>query len=173
VPIYDAMKAMPGVDVPIDGAGGENGLYWFTTSMDPVTYNRSYARSGHWDDLQRSNYHLLPATKVRRIITEGHVAVGVEAVPRDGGNFRVIKARREVILAAGAIHTPHILKLSGIGLAKELQDANIPVVVDLPGVGWNFQDHLHLPNVEFQCELELHAQYYGLQSSYSRALTPE
>ena len=54
---------------------------------------------------------------------------------------RNITAVREVIAAAGAIHTPQILKLSGIGAAAELQPLQIPVLVDLPGVGMNLQDH--------------------------------
>lgn len=51
-------------------------------------------------------------------------------------------ANREVIVSAGAIHTPQLLKLSGIGLASELQNHSVPVLADLPGVGTNLQDHM-------------------------------
>lgn len=147
------MKNFPGVDVPVDGANGQNGLYWFTTSMDPVTFNRSYARTGHWDGLNRDNYELLPATKVNKIVFDGDRAAGVQLHPRDQrDDVRVVKARKEVILAAGAIHTPQVLQLSGIGPRKLLKAADIEVKVDLPGVGSNFQDHHYIPGVRFRCE---------------------
>ena len=52
-----------------------------------------------------------------------------------------MKAKSEVIIAAGAPHTPQVLQLSGIGPSRLLKELGIPVVVDLPGVGQNFQDH--------------------------------
>ncbi len=55
---------------------------------------------------------------------------------------RHARARREVVLAAGPINSPQLLKLSGIGPAEELRPLGIPVVHDLPGVGENLQDHL-------------------------------
>ncbi|KEZ42395.1 Glucose oxidase [Scedosporium apiospermum] len=150
IPLYNAMTNFPGVDVPVDGANGQNGLYWFTTSMDPVNFNRSYARTGHWDGLDRENYQLLPATKVNKIVFDGDRAVGVQIHPRDHrDDTQVIKARKEVILAAGAIHTPQVLQLSGIGPRKLLKAADIEVKVDLPGVGANFQDHHYIPGVRF------------------------
>jgi len=147
------MRQFPGVNVPIDGAGGQNGLFWFTTSMDPVKFERSYARTGHWDGLNRDNYHLLTGTKVAKVIVEDGTAVGVQIHPRDETENRsVIKARKEVILAAGAIHTPQVLQLSGIGPKDLLEEASIDVLVDLPGVGMNFQDHHYIPGVSFSCE---------------------
>lgn len=147
------MKNFPGVDVPIDGAGGKNGLFWFTTSMDPNDFTRSYARTGHWDGLDRDNYELVTGTKVRRVVLEDGRAVGVEVHPRgDREEVSVIKARKEVILAAGAIHTPQVLQLSGIGGEKALEEVGIEVLVDLPGVGANFQDHHYIPSVRYQCK---------------------
>ncbi|KAK4184032.1 putative GMC oxidoreductase [Podospora australis] len=156
IPVYNAIKNYQGVDVPIDGTVGTNGLFWIPRSMDPVTFNRSYSRTGHWDDLNRKNYHLLPGTKVRRVVFKGKAAHGVEITPRlpsvtfKGGQRKItIKARKEIIMAAGAIHTPHILQLSGVGPADLLKKAKIPVVVDLPGVGANLQDHAHHPNIVY------------------------
>lgn len=54
---------------------------------------------------------------------------------------RTVAAKKEIILAAGAIHTPQILQLSGIGPREVLKAANVSLVLDLPGVGSNFQDH--------------------------------
>ena len=78
----------------------------------------------------------------RRVVIENGRAVGVE-VSR-GGNIEVIRARREVIVAASAISTPKILLLSGIGAAAQLSEHGIAVVADRPGVGANLQDHPEL-----------------------------
>jgi len=91
---------------------------------------------------------------VCRVVLEGTRAVGVEylsgrhlygADPQAGGVTTeperiTVRAEREVILAAGAFNTPQLLKLSGIGPAEELERHDIPVLVDLPGVGENLQD---------------------------------
>jgi choline dehydrogenase-like flavoprotein len=57
---------------------------------------------------------------------------------------KTVKAKKEVILAAGAIHTPQILQVSGIGDSALLSSIDVPVVVDLPAVGQNFHDHVLL-----------------------------
>jgi choline dehydrogenase-like flavoprotein len=59
----------------------------------------------------------------------------------NGSNVTVIKADKEIVLAAGGLHSPQILQRSGIGPAPLLHQANISVIVDLPGVGSNLQDH--------------------------------
>jgi choline dehydrogenase-like flavoprotein len=153
VPLYNAMKKMPGVETPIDGEGGVHGLFWFTNSIDPINYQRSYSRTGHWDGLNRTNYEILVGHKVNQVLFNGDTAIGVQFYPRgDSRNIAKVAARREVILSAGAIHSPQILQLSGIGPADLLTKANISVRVDLPGVGANFQDHYYLPDVRFSCE---------------------
>ncbi|PGH14497.1 hypothetical protein AJ79_02990 [Helicocarpus griseus UAMH5409] len=145
--MYDALKTMPGVDVPVDGCAGSHGLIWLPTSMDPNDFTRSYARTGHYDGLNRDNYHLLTESKVNKIVLENGTAVGVTFDAN--GQSTTITATKEVILSAGAIHTPQILQLSGIGPASLLEQAGIEVLVDLPGVGANFQDHGYLPSVAF------------------------
>ena len=57
------MAAMPGITLPEDSGAGENGLYWYSLSQDPVTYLRSYARTGHWDNVQRDNYEMIISSK--------------------------------------------------------------------------------------------------------------
>lgn len=148
--MYSAMKNMPGVVVPKDGAAGTNGLFWFTTSMDPKTFLRSYSRTGHWDGLNRASYELSPETKVTKLTFEGSDVTGVEFTAASGGSVQRVRARKEVILAAGAIHSPQILQLSGIGPKKLLDDAKIPIKVELPGVGSNFQDHNYISSVSYQ-----------------------
>ena len=77
----------------------------------------------------------------------------MEYVPRldVASGKKSVKATKEVILAAGALHTPQILQLSGIGDNALLQSVGIETVVDLPGVGRNFQDHPTLYPV-WDCE---------------------
>ena len=95
--------------------------------------------------LKRPNLHLQSGAQVTRVLFEGIRAVGVEWVPTDGtratGVPRQVRAAREVILAAGALQSPQILQLSGIGPARLLQRHGVPVLVDAPEVGENLQDH--------------------------------
>jgi choline dehydrogenase len=78
----------------------------------------------------------------RRVVIEDGRAVGVEV--ERGGRIEVIRASREVVLAASSINTPKLLMLSGIGPADHLREHGIEVVADRPGVGANLQDHLEL-----------------------------
>lgn len=78
----------------------------------------------------------------RRVVMDGKRAVGVEIDTRAGR--QVIKAGREVIIAASSINSPKLLMLSGIGPAAHLQEHGIEVVADRPGVGANLQDHLEI-----------------------------
>lgn len=143
----DAFRGIPGIPFVRDSGSGEPGVYWYPTFMDPHTVLRSYARSGHYDET-RENYHLATGSKVTNIVLDGTRAAGVRFVQVGADRpanhtalFTVVRARKEVILAAGAIHSPQILQRSGIGQADLLASANITAVVDLPGVGQNFQDH--------------------------------
>ena len=89
---------------------------------------------------KRANVSVLTDTQVLRILFDGSQAVGVAC--RTGETTRVVKARRGVILSAGAIQSPQLLMLSGIGAAKHLQEHGVPVLIDRPSVGQNLQDHL-------------------------------
>ncbi len=88
---------------------------------------------------RRANLDVLTGAATRRIVIENGRAAAVELV-QDGVSRR-LTARREIILSAGAVGSPHLLLLSGIGPAAELAGHGIPVVHDLPGVGANLQDH--------------------------------
>ncbi|MFM7433320.1 MAG: GMC family oxidoreductase N-terminal domain-containing protein, partial [Gammaproteobacteria bacterium] len=88
----------------------------------------------------RANLVVRTAALVQRIIFEGERAVGVEY--RRGTTSHKVFANREVIVSAGPINSPQLLKLSGLGPAAELREHGIGVVQDLPGVGENLQDHL-------------------------------
>jgi choline dehydrogenase len=92
--------------------------------------------------MRRKNLHVQTRALATRILFEGRRAVGVRV--RRGGAEHDMRARREVILAAGPINAPQLLMLSGIGPADELTRLEIPVLHHLPGVGGNLQDHLEL-----------------------------
>ena len=88
----------------------------------------------------RANLDVIPGALVTRIVVEAGRARGVAL--RDRRGDRTVTAEREVILCAGAIGSPHLMMLSGIGPADALRAAGVEVVHDLPGVGQNLQDHL-------------------------------
>ncbi|MEM7508212.1 MAG: GMC family oxidoreductase N-terminal domain-containing protein [Pseudomonadota bacterium] len=96
----------------------------------------------------RGNLTVLTHSQTRRLIVEGGEAKGIE-IDREGRVERVM-ARREVILAAGAIGSPQLLMLSGIGPGDVLHDAGVDTAHELPGVGKNLQDHLQARPV-FKC----------------------
>jgi len=101
----------------------------------------SAARAYLWPARRRPNLEIRTRAFVTRILFEGERAVGVEYV-RHGRLQRALAG--EVILAGGAINTPQVLQLSGVGPADRLRSLGITPVVDLPGVGRNLQDHLEV-----------------------------
>jgi choline dehydrogenase len=90
--------------------------------------------------MDRPNLTVLTHALVTRLVLKGRRVAGVE-IAYDG-NIHRIDAGVEVILSLGAVHTPKVLMLSGIGNQADLQRLGIPVAQHLPGVGQNFQDHL-------------------------------
>lgn len=91
----------------------------------------------------RRNLTVLTGAHATTLVMEGSRVTGVTF--RKDGAMRTVSARREVILAAGAINTPQLLMLSGLGPALELQAAGVTVSADLPQVGRNLRDHLYCP----------------------------
>ena len=103
-----------------------NGIRWSTALgyLDPARH--------------RLNLTLRPNCTVHRIIFQGNRATGVEV---ESGEERFVVEADQIILSAGAIGSPQILMLSGIGPREHLQNLGIPLVADLPGVGQNLRDH--------------------------------
>ncbi len=93
--------------------------------------------------LTRPNFTLQTNTQVSHVLFEGTRAIGI-AYMQDGEEQRIL-ANKEVILSGGAINSPQLLMLSGIGPAAHLKELGIPLVADLPGVGQNLQDHPAVP----------------------------
>ncbi|WP_454762629.1 GMC family oxidoreductase [Cupriavidus campinensis] len=132
-----------------DDFNGESqeGVGWYqVTQHDGERWNaaRAYLHGGNARDRAcnggRPHLHVLTGMQVLRILFEGRRAVGVLAW-RDGAEV-VLRARREVIVSAGAFGSPQLLMASGIGPGAHLREHGVPVVHDLPGVGGNLQDHL-------------------------------
>ena len=119
----------------------------------------------------RANLTVETNALASRVLFEGKRAVGVEF--RQNGQTRVVKARREVILAGGAINSPQLLQLSGVGPGQLLQEHGIEVVADLAGVGENLQDHYVIgmlyrlkPEVVSVNELSKGARFLGETFKY-------
>ena len=93
--------------------------------------------------LDRPNLTTITGALVTRLLFEDTRTVGVEYLHE--GKLLTVKVNSEVILSAGSFDSPKLLMLSGIGNKKYLESLNIPVVVDLPGVGQNLQDHIVVP----------------------------
>lgn len=90
----------------------------------------------------RLNLTILPQAHVTRLVLSGNKVVGVEY--RQGRKVQQAAAKREVVLSAGAIKSPHILQTSGIGRREDLERAGIKILKELPGVGHNLQEHLDI-----------------------------
>ena len=87
----------------------------------------------------RANLRVETNALTTRVLFEGKKAVGVEFI--QNGQKRTVRAAREVILCGGAVNSPQLLQLSGVGPAEVLRKAGVEVLVDAPGVGENLQDH--------------------------------
>ncbi|WP_199484763.1 GMC family oxidoreductase [Actinomadura craniellae] len=142
--VIDAAAAA--LDLPVRESWNDTefrtGAGYFEIGYDPATNHRSsasstYIRGGAAD---RENLHLLLGALVERVIVEDGRAVGA-VVRRADGRLRELRARREVVVCCGAIDSPALLMRSGIGPRAVLAAAGIDVLVDLPGVGENLQDH--------------------------------
>ena len=157
-PLFDAFieagrQAGYAVSDDLNGARGEGFGGFDMTVKDGVRWSaaNAYLRPA----MKRKNLRIETHALARRILFEGRRAIGVE-YEREG-RTEIARATREVIVSAGAINSPQLLKLSGVGPGAELQTLGLPVVHDLPGVGENLQDHLEY---YFQCASKLPITLY-------------
>lgn len=124
----------------------------------------------------RPNLQIITHAAVDRVIVEGRRAIAVAYTDR-AGKAHVVKAGKEIILSGGAINSPQILMLSGIGEADQLKDHGITVIQDLTGVGKNMQDHLqarlvyktHEPTLNDEVSTWLGQAKIGLKYFVSRS----
>ena len=120
-----------------NGAEQEGAGVYQVTQKDGERW--SAARAYLFPHMEQDNLRVETQAHVQRILFEGKRAVGVEY--KQGKHLHTLKARKEVILSAGAFQSPQILMLSGVGDKDELAEHGIDVVHHLPGVGKNLQDH--------------------------------
>src|SRR5271165_6250349 len=142
-PLYDAFieagrQAGYPLSADLNGEQQEGFGRFDMTVKDGVRWStaNAYLRPA----MKRPNLAVVTRALATGVAFEGRCAVGVDY--RRGGRDHSIRAHREVILSGGAINSPHLLKLSGVGPAAELRSLGIDVIHDLPGVGENLQDHL-------------------------------
>ena len=126
-----------------------NGARQEGVGMYQVTHKNgerfSAAKAYLTPNLGRKNLTVMTGAHTTRVLLEGKRAVGVEV--RVGGELKQLKAQREVLLCAGALQSPQLLMLSGIGPGAQLQKHGIATVHDLPGVGANLHDHIDVVQV--------------------------
>jgi choline dehydrogenase len=115
--------------------------------------------------LSRPNLTCVTGARTTRILIEDGVAVGVEYADEKTRVRTEVRARREVLLCAGAVQSPQILQLSGIGAPEALAAAGVPLVHALPGVGENLQDHLDV-TLSWACPqpITIYSQRKGLKT---------
>ncbi|MCI4646058.1 MAG: choline dehydrogenase [Hyphomonadaceae bacterium] len=112
----------------------------------------------------RDNLTVISTGMVTRVLVENGRAVGVELVEGKGRQVGEVRAAKEVLVCAGAIQSPQLLMLSGIGPAEELKKRGIAPVLDAPGVGANLQDHLDVVVVnEMTQKLSAYSKQKGLR----------
>jgi len=113
---------------------------------------------------ERTNLTIKSTALVSRVVFRGGRAYGVEMVAKRGAQAEIIHAGEEVILCAGAVQSPQILQLSGIGAADDLRKHGITSITDLPGVGANMQDHLDVTVIhEMTKKLSAYSKQAGLK----------
>ncbi|KAG6376605.1 hypothetical protein JVT61DRAFT_1587 [Boletus reticuloceps] len=145
LPFFNTMNKLGVVTNYSEASGDLIGAWTYTASVDPQTNTRSYSTNAYYDRISsRPNIVCLTGAYVSRVVLSDSKngvsrAMGVEFY--SSGQLFFVSARREVILSAGALQTPQILELSGIGNPNILRKLGIPLKVDLPGVGENLQDH--------------------------------
>ncbi|HEY8482585.1 MAG TPA: FAD-dependent oxidoreductase [Spirillospora sp.] len=137
----EAVVATAGVKRNDDynGEEQEGAAIFQQSACEGLRYSSSV---GYLDDHGLPNLTVLTETTVTRVVVDGGRATGIEVVA--GKRRGTVRASREVILAAGAFGSPHLLMLSGIGPAAHLREHGVEVKADLP-VGDNLHDHLFVP----------------------------
>ncbi|MEM7435687.1 MAG: GMC family oxidoreductase N-terminal domain-containing protein [Myxococcota bacterium] len=148
-----AASAVCGIPV-LDDFNAENQHCASTYHMSAHAGVRSSTAEGYVQpNLDKPNFDVAIRAHARRILIEGGRAVGLEY--EQAGQVVSARASREVILSGGAIGSPQLLMVSGIGPAAHLRAHGLDVHVDLPGVGQNLHDHLFVPLV-FRAATSLH-----------------
>ena len=161
-----------GLNKDMNGATQEGvGNYQITTHKGQ---RMSSSRAYLWPIKGRTNLTIIKNAQATKVLTKDKKAYGIEY--KKSGKIHQATAKREVILSAGSINSPHLLQLSGIGPKIALRKASVPVVHDSPAVGENLQDHLgvsyfyksKVPTLNDQLRPFLGKIYQGLRYIFTR-----
>jgi len=138
IPVTDDLQDL------VTGHGAEHWLKWI--NRDTGRRSDSAHAYIHSTRAHHGNLHLKCNTKVDKIVLEGDRAVGVQTVPTKPlssaeNHPTIYKARKQIVVSGGTLSSPLILQRSGIGDPAKLRKAGVKPLVNLPGVGQNFQDH--------------------------------
>lgn len=178
-----------GISISDDQANGDAiGGYYCPHNQDPITQSRSSAQEAYYETAKsRSNLELITGLRVTRLVTSAESGIvrvtGVEVSQlREGeckatrliewmqfassnnATHHTVSVKREAILAAGTLHTPQILQVSGIGDPQLLTSIGVDKVVDLPAVGHNLHDHVLLITVNASMS-SLSASHYRISAA--------
>jgi choline dehydrogenase len=140
--LFDRRQMNQMASTPISGdfSVGNGGSPGIPTGIFGGTTTLNLTLPGGLQWLWRTFKRAILPRQSGRSPSTGLRAIGVEYAPFSGAARQTISASREVIVAAGALHSPQLLMLSGIGPAQAMQSLGIPVSIDLPGVGSNLQE---------------------------------
>lgn len=145
---FDTVDAL-GVPMSADpDAGMSAGAFLAASNIDPRNATRSFSRNAYLDPVaSRPNLHVLTGHTATKILFTRHSdgvvrATGVQYAANASASVYTARAAREVILCAGAVNSPQLLQLSGVGDGRLLASLGLEVQVDLPGVGYHLQDHV-------------------------------
>ncbi|KAI1099456.1 putative GMC oxidoreductase [Jackrogersella minutella] len=123
--------------------GASVGGFSTMASIHPKTKERSYAASAYYNPIKnRKNLQVYTDAAVEKIIFDNNPLRAIGVQYKQNNKIKTVMATKDVILAAGALQSPKLLELSGVGNATLLQNHGIKVVTDLPQVGENLHDHL-------------------------------
>ncbi len=147
-----ANVGIPTNDDPNSGEGW--GGFIAASAINPTNWTRSYSRSAYIDPLPpRANLAILSNSTVTRVIFSSDsgnlTANSVEYASSKDAARMTVNVTKEVIIAGGAIGSPHVLLHSGIGPKDVLSAVDIPVLYELPGVGQHLQDHIVCTRISF------------------------
>jgi choline dehydrogenase len=140
IAFFEACRAAGFADSPDHNAPDAEGVGPIPlNTLDGIRYSTSVAHLSQ--ARRRPNLTIMPDSLACRVAFDGRRAIGV--VVHAGGETVTVHGG-EIILSAGAIGSPHLLLLSGVGPADQIKAAGLPVALDLPGVGRNLRDHPHV-----------------------------
>lgn len=163
IPTFDSINGRM-----MEGPGGCSLVEFRMRDWQRFSIFRSYT----FPYMDRPNLTVLTSAPVTRLIFEGKRVTGVEFTYQD--RVHRIRAGLEVVLSLGAINTPKVLMQSGVGDQTELHRFGIPLVEHLPGVGQNYQDHVALPGMIWECcGDEPNAVFHWFWKSDSSLDTPD